>query len=120
MINREITNKDPVNIFIIGLPCSGKTTVAHKLMNIFSGNRDHIKTTDYFHFDGDVLRKNITKHLGFSKEDREQQIKSLIDIIQIMNSKGISTLNSFIIPYNSTRKYIREQLKSVFFNFVLM
>jgi len=61
-------------------------------------------------FDGDEVRKNLSKGLGFSKEDRETHNKRIIYVCKLLTRNGVNAIVSLISPYRSTRAYAREQL----------
>ena len=65
------------NLWLFGLPCSGKTTLAEKLMDNFS--RDRV-----IHLDGDEIRKTISKDLDFSYESREINIRRVIELCNFL------------------------------------
>jgi len=56
------------------------------------------------------VRKNLSKGLGFSKEDRDTHNKRVIYVCKLLARNGINAIVSLISPYRSTRAYAREQL----------
>ena len=92
-------------IWLTGLPGSGKTTIAR-------GLEKELKTRDLKVevFDGDEVRKNLSKGLGFSKEDRDTHNKRVIYVCKLLTRNGVNAIVSLISPYRSTRAYAREQL----------
>ena len=93
------------NLWLFGLPCSGKTTLAEKLMDNFS--RDRV-----IHLDGDEIRKTISKDLDFSYESREINIRRVIELCNFLNYKKYSTVVSVITPLNKYREIICKELQS--------
>lgn len=90
--------------WLTGLSGSGKTTLAQEVVAKFSSSGIKIKILD-----GDVLREGLNKDLGFSLEDRKENIRRVAELSRILNDCGIHCINCFISP---TRQ-IREQAKSI-------
>ncbi len=61
-------------------------------------------------FDGDEVRRNLSKGLGFSKEDRDTHNKRIIYVCKLLTRNGVNAIVSLISPYRSTRAYARENL----------
>lgn len=91
-------------IWLFGLPCSGKTTLAKGLI----GSRT-------VHLDGDYLRDTLNTDLGFSKEDRTENLRRAAGIAEGLNEQGFDVVASFITPYKSQREMIHEKVSSVKF-----
>lgn len=94
-----------VVIWITGLPCSGKTTIAEELMKLLKEN--YIQS---FHLDGDNVREGLTSDLGFSKEDRKQNLKRVTWVAEKMASLGVFVVCSFVSPYEEQRKLVKTQI----------
>jgi len=99
-----------VTIWISGLPCSGKTTTAISLENKLkeSGFNKIIL------LDGDEFRKIFNPELGFSKKDREENIKNVVKTSKLLNSLGFIVIASFVTPYQSMHEYAEKQLDKLF------
>ncbi|MFC4440080.1 MULTISPECIES: adenylyl-sulfate kinase [Natrialbaceae] len=91
-------------IWLFGLPCSGKTTLAEGLV----GPRT-------VHLDGDYLRDTLNSDLGFSKEDRTENLRRAAGVAQALNEQGFDVVASFITPYRSQRELIAEKIENVSF-----
>lgn len=89
-------------IWLTGLPCSGKTTIALELVKRLEKN---LKRTEYL--DGDIVRKSICSDLGFSKEDRNENINRITLISSFLSQKVI-TVCAFVSPYKSDREKARK------------
>lgn len=97
-------NKRGFCVYFIGLPCSGKTTIARAIENKLKELTDRTITL----LDGDIIRKNLSQGLGFSKEDRSINIRRIGFIAsEIVKHRGIA-LCANIAPYEDDRKYNRE------------
>ena len=93
--------------WLFGLPCSGKTTLAEGLIGP--------KTV---HLDGDYLRDTLNSDLGFSKEDRTENLRRAAGVARALNDQGFDVVASFITPYRSQRELIAETVENVSFVYV--
>lgn len=100
---RFLVKQQPVVIWFTGLPASGKTTLAQEV------NRAILRK-GYFtkHFDGDDIRKGINKDLGFTEEDRRENIRRISEITNLFLDSGLIVLCSFISPTDEIRKLARS------------
>jgi len=65
------------------------------------------------HLDGDVLRKGLNSDLGFSKEDRDENIRRVMYIAQLQVENYIPVIVSFISPYKSVREKAKELIPNM-------
>jgi adenylylsulfate kinase len=103
-----MTQKNPDYGFVVwltGLPGSGKTTIAQRLIRELKKRGLKVEL-----FDGDEVRRNLSKGLGFSKEDRDTHNKRIIYVCQLLTRNGVNAIVSLISPYRSTRAYARRRL----------
>jgi adenylylsulfate kinase len=91
-------------IWLTGLSGSGKTTIAMDVEKILFNNGFLTQVLD-----GDNIRDGINKNLGFSDDDRTENIRRIAEISKLFLNCGIITINGFISP---TRK-IRDMAKSI-------
>src|SRR4030042_2357595 len=90
-------------IWITGLSASGKSSLAIELEHrLFEKN---IKT---FVLDGDNVRHGLNKDLGFSPEDRKENLRRVGEVAKLLVDAGLLTIAAFISPYASDRDSIRE------------
>lgn len=61
--------------------------------------------------DGDIIRQDMTRDLGFSKKDRDENIKRVTFIAKKLTHKNIVVLASFVSPYKEQRRNARKQIK---------
>jgi adenylylsulfate kinase len=94
-----------VTVWFTGLPCSGKTTLALKLSAELK--KRGIQCED---LDGDITRKYLSKGLGFSKEDRDENIRRVGFVCSLLTKHGAVTTAAFVSPYRSIRAEIREMI----------
>ena len=104
--DREKQNEHKgVVIWLTGLSGSGKSTVAVELQaQLFEAGCLE------FILDGDNIRHGLNKDLGFSPEDREENIRRIGEVAKLFADAGIITITSFISPYRKDRDINRELL----------
>ena len=97
---------EPFNIWLTGLPLSGKTTIANKVYDEL--NKLNIPLE---RLDSKEIRE-VIPDIGFTREDRNRHIKRIGHLVQTLQHNSISTICSFISPYRESRKAIREMVKN--------
>ncbi|MCG8313016.1 MAG: adenylyl-sulfate kinase [Pseudomonadales bacterium] len=90
-------------LWFTGLSGSGKSTVAVAVEKALY-ERGHLS----YRLDGDNIRLGINKNLGFSAEDRSENIRRIGEIAKLFADTGVITLSSFISPYCADRDRVRE------------
>ena len=106
----EITREDRhmiirqkgATIWLTGLSGSGKSTIAIALEKAL-----HSMGKLSYRLDGDNVRLGINKNLGFSEEDRKENIRRIGEIAKLFGDAGSISLSSFISPYQSDRDQVR-------------
>lgn len=93
-------------IWLTGLSGSGKSTVAYTIEHALV-QRGHLA----YVLDGDNIRHGLNKNLGFSAEDREENIRRIGEVGKLFVDTGIITLTAFISPYRADRDKARALLK---------
>jgi adenylyl-sulfate kinase len=104
---KNTLNKGNFVLWMTGLPCSGKTTLAKKIQRMLDslGHKTH-------HLDGDIFRFFAVKKLNFSQKDRNQNIANAIQVAQNYQNEGYCVVVSFISPYRKHRELAKEKLKN--------
>ncbi len=99
----KILNQKGATIWLTGLSGSGKSTIAQQLEKelIDQGHLCYI-------LDGDNVRHGLNRDLGFSMEDRKENIRRIAEVAALMNEAGVIVITSFISPYLSDRAAARE------------
>jgi len=92
-----------VTIWFTGLPSSGKSTVARILERRF--RREGLKCEL---LDGDVVRTNLSKGLGFSREDRDANIKRIGFVAHLLTRNDVIAIAAAISPFREARDYNRK------------
>ena len=106
----EITREDRhmimrqkgATIWLTGISGSGKSTIAIALEKAL-----HSMGKLSYRLDGDNVRLGINKNLGFSEEDRKENIRRIGEIAKLFGDTGTISLSSFISPYQSDRDQVR-------------
>jgi adenylylsulfate kinase len=106
MITDKLPGQKGIVIWLLGLSGAGKSTIAQLAEDIFTSN-------GYFsvRLDGDALREGINKSLGFTDDDRAENIRRTAEIAGILCSNNVITICSLITPLNSHREIARSILK---------
>jgi adenylyl-sulfate kinase len=92
-----------VTIWFTGLSASGKSTLANAVAAEL-----HHRRVSTFVLDGDNIRHGLNKDLGFSPQDRVENIRRIGEVAKLFTSAGIVNLTAFISPYLSDRKIARD------------
>jgi adenylylsulfate kinase len=95
-----------VVIWYTGLPSSGKSTIAHAVEDELF-RRGHLS----YVLDGDNIRHGLNKNLGFSPEDREENIRRIGEVAKLFAHAGLITMTAFISPYRKDRDRARSLLE---------
>lgn len=92
-----------VTLWFTGLSGSGKSTVAVALEQALF-ERGHL----VYRLDGDNVRLGINKNLGFSAEDRAENIRRIGEVAKLFVDTGVIVLSSFVSPYRADRDLVRQ------------
>jgi adenylylsulfate kinase len=94
-----------VVLWFTGLPCSGKSTIANEVAFLLH-RRGHLT----YVLDGDNIRHGLNKDLGFSPEDREENIRRIGEVANLFADAGLIAITAFISPYRKDRERVRRLL----------
>jgi adenylylsulfate kinase len=107
----KLLNQRGALVWFTGLSGSGKSTIAYTLEHALM-QRGHLS----YVLDGDNIRHGLNKNLGFSAEDREENIRRLGEVGKLFVDTGVITCTAFISPYRKDRDQARETVgKDSFF-----
>ena len=92
-----------ITVWLTGLPSAGKTTIARAVEKrlLDEGRRVEV-------LDGDVVRTHLTKGLGFTREDRDENVRRIGFVAHLLARNGVTVLCSVISPYRAVRDELRE------------
>ena len=90
-------------VWMTGLPASGKSTMAVALEQVLIQRNKHA-----YVLDGDNVRHGLNKDLGFSAEDRAENIRRIGEVAKLFADSGLIVITSFISPYVSDRDLARK------------
>jgi adenylylsulfate kinase len=94
-----------VTVWFTGLSGAGKTTITRAVEEKLRAHGYKIEILD-----GDIIRENLTKGLGFSKEDRDENIRRIGFVSQLLTRNGVIVLVSAISPYRAIREEVRQKI----------
>jgi adenylylsulfate kinase len=98
----QILRQRGATIWFTGLSGSGKSTIAVALEKaLFQSGKLS------YRLDGDNVRHGINKNLGFSEEDRQENIRRIGEVAKLFGDAGMLALSSFISPYKADRDEVR-------------
>lgn len=103
----KLLGQYPKLIWFTGLSGSGKSTIAEEVEK-----RLHQKGLKTYLLDGDNIRSGLNKNLGFSNEDRVENIRRISEVSKLMLDAGLIVLASFISPFESERDLVEQTVKS--------
>jgi adenylylsulfate kinase len=89
-------------LWFTGLSGSGKSTVARRVELLLAERRQHVYTLD-----GDNVRYGLCSDLGFSPEDRSENIRRIGEVCKLFTDAGLLTLAAFVSPYRADRARVR-------------
>ena len=92
-------------IWLTGLPGSGKTTIAKAILPKLRELGFKVELLD-----GDIVRKELSPELGFTKQDREIHARRVVYLSKLLTRNGIISIVSLISPYRDFRKYARSEI----------
>ena len=99
----QLLKQKGVILWFTGLSGSGKSTVANEV-----AYKLHEKGKLAYILDGDNIRHGLNKNLGFSPEDRKENIRRISEVANLFADAGIITITAFISPYAKDRNFCRE------------
>jgi adenylyl-sulfate kinase len=97
---QKLLGQTPVTLWLTGLSASGKSTLAFALERALM-DRQRL----CFVLDGDNLRHGLNRDIGFSPQDRTENIRRVAEVAKLMNEAGIIVIAAFISPYIEDRQH---------------
>ncbi|WP_414576663.1 adenylyl-sulfate kinase [Anabaena sp. CCY 9402-a] len=96
-------------IWFTGLSGAGKTTISSEVAQRLRTRGLKVEVLD-----GDIVRQNLTRDLGFSRADRDENIRRIGFVAQLLTRNGVVVLVSAISPYQDVRQEVRQKIGSNF------
>ena len=100
-----MANDKGFTLWFTGLSGAGKTTISHIVEKEIRDRGANIEILD-----GDVVRENLSKGLGFSKEDRDTNIRRIAFVADLLSRNGTPVITAAISPYREIRDEAREMM----------
>jgi bifunctional enzyme CysN/CysC len=97
-----IKRQRPRCLWLTGLPGAGKSTLAHLLEHAL-----HERGLHTYLLDGDNVRHGLSRDLGFSEADRDENIRRIAEVARLMVDAGLVIIVAFISPYRREREFAR-------------
>ncbi|MFB2935874.1 adenylyl-sulfate kinase [Aerosakkonemataceae cyanobacterium BLCC-F154] len=94
-----------VTVWFTGLSGAGKTTISKAVEQELRERKYLVEVLD-----GDIVRQNLTKGLGFSKEDRDENIRRIGFVAHLLTRNGVIVLVSAISPYQEIRQEVKSKI----------
>jgi adenylylsulfate kinase len=95
-------------LWLTGLPRSGKSTIAGLVAGrLRARGIEHMEVLD-----GDLVREGLCRDLGFSREDRTENIRRLTFVSKLLTRNGVVSIVAAISPYREDREHAREEIQS--------
>lgn len=101
----KLLKQKGIVLWFTGLPSSGKSTLAHAVEEELykAGHLTYV-------LDGDNIRHGLNKNLGFSPQDRTENIRRIGEVAKLFSDAGLITMTAFISPYRADRDQVRQLL----------
>lgn len=96
-------------LWFTGLSGAGKSTLASAVRVRLAERRHRVEVLD-----GDEVRANLSKGLGFSKEDRDTNVRRIGFVARLLSRNGVVAITAAISPYRDTREEVRRQHEAPF------
>jgi adenylylsulfate kinase len=102
----KLLGQKGVTVWMTGLSASGKSTIAVILEQMLLHRKKHA-----YRLDGDNIRHGLNKNLGFTAEDRAENIRRIGEVAKLFGDAGVIAITSFISPYKKDRDAVRANMK---------
>ena len=108
-----MSNKKGFTLWLTGLSGAGKTTLSEKLLPELQKRGLNIEVLD-----GDEVRTNLSKGLGFSKEDRDTNVRRIGYVARLLSRNGVGVITAAISPYAEIRDEIKAAIEAEGIDFI--
>jgi adenylylsulfate kinase len=93
-------------VWFTGLPCCGKTTIADQVATFLKNKNYTVERLD-----GDIIRQGLTNDLGFSKKDRDENIRRVTFVAKMLTRNNVIVLATFVSPFREQRRNARKEIE---------
>jgi adenylyl-sulfate kinase len=105
-MEKSMANEKGFTLWLTGLSGAGKTTLARILASELYARGVRVEVLD-----GDEVRTNLSKGLGFSKEDRDINIRRIGYVCRLLSRNGVGAVSAAISPYRAVRDEVRREIE---------
>src|SRR5204863_7631355 len=105
----RLLEADGFTLWFTGLSCAGKSTLAAAVGAEVRGRGIPVEVLD-----GDEVRQNLSRGLGFSREDRDTNIRRIGYVAKLLTRNGVAVITAAISPYRAIRDEVRERIGAFF------
>jgi adenylyl-sulfate kinase len=105
----EAPEREGCAVWFTGPPCSGKSTVAALVERELRARGEKVEVLD-----GDAVRESLCKGLGFSRQDRDANVRRIAFVADALSRNGVHVLAAAISPYRATRDEVRASMGNRF------
>lgn len=92
-------------LWLTGMSGAGKSTISDRLMERFRAGNAKVELLD-----GDVVRTNLSQGLGFSREDRNTNVRRIGFVAELLSRNGVIAVVAAISPYRDTREEVKKRM----------
>src|SRR6185369_10235469 len=104
---KNMSKRKGFTLWLTGLSGAGKTTLANQIFNELRNQGLLVEILD-----GDEVRANLSKGLGFSKEDRDTNIRRIGYVSRLLSRNGVVVITAAISPYRDIRNEMRQSIEN--------
>jgi adenylylsulfate kinase len=97
--------QDGIAVWLTGLSGAGKSTIATELAKVLRRQGHKVEVLD-----GDIVRKSLTRDLGYSRAERDENIRRIGFVADLLTRNGVIVLVSVISPYRDAREEVRHHI----------
>lgn len=102
----RLCDRPGFTVWLTGLSGAGKTAIAKPLAEALRSRALRAERLD-----GDIVRRELTSDLGFTKEDRDENIRRVTFVARLLSRNGVAVICSFISPYRERRAKTRQHIE---------
>src|SRR4051812_37655003 len=94
-------------LWLTGMSGAGKSTISDRLIERFRDSGAKVELLD-----GDIVRTNLSQGLGFSREDRDTNVRRIGFVSELLTRNGVIVVVAAISPYRATREEVKGRIKN--------